>query len=391
MKNKVVITGMGIESSIGSDIEEFWKNCLNGCIGTSLIEKDRLEIVNSNQGGQIKTFKSDLNTYGRSCKLLISAITEVLMDSGLDSQSLDSVFIGTTMGETTIDYTLPNSHSKRKNSKNLLRQNQLDNLICDALNELEINDVEVNLFCNACSGGNYALIAGFEGVRNGRINAVIIGGVDSFSTLAYYGFSRLNAIASDVCKPFDKNRDGMLVAEGVGCLLLESEEHALSRNAKIYAEVVGYGMSSDAYHINAPHPEGRGSECATQKALKYAGVNPNQVDYISAHGTGTVANDKIESKILGNIFGEKTPVSSVKSMLGHTMGAASAIESIVCCLAIRDNKIPPTVNHTTEDSDCNINCVPNYYQNKEITYAMNNSYAFAGSNASVIFKKYSRG
>lgn len=129
----------------------------------------------------------------------------------------------------------------------------------------------------------------------------------------------------------------------------------------------------------------------TQKALKYAGVNPNQVDYISAHGTGTVANDKIESKILGNIFGEKTPVSSVKSMLGHTMGAASAIESIVCCLAIRDNKIPPTVNHTTEDSDCNINCVPNYYQNKEITYAMNNSYAFAGSNASVIFKKYSRG
>ena len=172
MKNKVVITGMGIESSIGSDIEEFWKNCLNGCIGTSLIEKDRLEIVNSNQGGQIKTFKSDLNTYGRSCKLLISAITEVLMDSGLDSQSLDSVFIGTTMGETTIDYTLPNSHSKRKNSKNLLRQNQLDNLICDALNELEINDVEVNLFCNACSGGNYALIAGFEGVRNGRINAV---------------------------------------------------------------------------------------------------------------------------------------------------------------------------------------------------------------------------
>lgn len=391
MKNKVVITGMGIESSIGSDIEEFWKNCLNGCIGTSLIEKDRLEIVNSNQGGQIKTFKSDLNTYGRSCKLLISAITEVLMDSGLDSQSLDSVFIGTTMGETTIDYTLPNSHSKRKNSKNLLRQNQLDNLICDALNELEINDVEVNLFCNACSGGNYALIAGFEGVRNGRINAVIIGGVDSFSTLAYYGFSRLNAIASDVCKPFDKNRDGMLVAEGVGCLLLESEEHALSRNAKIYAEVVGYGMSSDAYHINAPHPEGREIECATQKALKYAGVNPNQVDYISAHGTGTVANDKIESKILGNIFGEKTPVSSVKSMLGHTMGAASAIESIVCCLAIRDNKIPPTVNHTTEDSDCNINCVPNYYQNKEITYAMNNSYAFAGSNASVIFKKYSRG
>ncbi|CKI33230.1 3-oxoacyl-ACP synthase [Streptococcus pneumoniae] len=391
MKNKVVITGMGIESSIGSDIEEFWKNCLNGCIGTSLIEKDKLEIVNSNQGGQIKTFKSDLNTYGRSCKLLISAITEVLMDSGLDSQSLDSVFIGTTMGETTIDYTLPNSHSKRKNSKNLLRQNQLDNLICDALNELEINDVEVNLFCNACSGGNYALIAGFEGVRNGRINAVIIGGVDSFSTLAYYGFSRLNAIASDVCKPFDKNRDGMLVAEGVGCLLLESEEHALSRNAKIYAEVVGYGMSSDAYHINAPHPEGRGIECATQKALKYAGVNPNQVDYISAHGTGTVANDKIESKILGNIFGEKTPVSSVKSMLGHTMGAASAIESIVCCLAIRDSKIPPTVNHITEDSDCNINCVPNYYQNKEITYAMNNSYAFAGSNASVIFKKYSGG
>jgi 3-oxoacyl-[acyl-carrier-protein] synthase II len=212
--------------------------------------------------------------------------------------------------------------------------------------------------------------------------------VDSFSTIAYYGFSRLNAIASEYCRPFDENRDGMLVAEGVGCLVLESEKHAKVRNHKIYAEICGYGMSSDAFHINVPHPEGSGIDLATRKALDYANLLPEQIDYISAHGTGTIANDKIESKILENIFGNEVPISSIKSMIGHSMGAASSIESIVCCLSIVHGKVPPTANNLKKDPECNINCVPNIYQDKEIVYAMNNSYAFAGSNASVIFKKY---
>lgn len=352
-KNKVVVTGLGVVSSIGENVLEFWRNCLDGKVGTSKIEKEGIEILNATQGGQIKKFKSSYPELGRSCQLLIAGLHEAIADSNLSLSEIDRILVGTTMGETTIDYTLKNTFFGVENSSALLRQNQLNNLVGDALKALKIEDVETCLFCNACSGGNYALISGFEAIRNGLADMIIVCGVDSFSTIAYYGFSRLNAIASEYCRPFDENRDGMLVAEGVGCLVLESEKHAKVRNHKIYANLL-----------------------------------PEQIDYISAHGTGTIANDKIESKILENIFGNEVPISSIKSMIGHSMGAASSIESIVCCLSIVHGKVPPTANNLKKDPECNINCVPNIYQDKEIVYAMNNSYAFAGSNASVIFKKY---
>lgn len=387
-RNKVVVTGLGVVSSIGENVFEFWRNCLDGKVGTNKIEKEGIEILNANQGGQIKNFKSTYPGLGRSCQLLIAGLDEAIADSNLNLSEIDRILIGTTMGETTIDYTLKNTFFGIENSSTFLRQNQLNNLVGDALKALKIEDVETCLFCNACSGGNYALISGFESIRNGLADVIIVCGVDSFSTIAYYGFSRLNAIASEYCRPFDENRDGMLVAEGVGCLVLESEKHAKAKNQKIYAEISGYGMSSDAFHINVPHPEGSGIELAIKKALDYANLLPEQIDYISAHGTGTIANDKIESKILENIFGNEVPISSIKSMIGHSMGAASSIEAIVCCLSIVHGKVPPTANNLKKDPECNINCVPNIYQDKEIVYAMNNSYAFAGSNASVIFKKY---
>jgi 3-oxoacyl-[acyl-carrier-protein] synthase II len=387
-KNKVVVTGLGVVSSIGENVFEFWRNCLDGKVGTSKIEKEGIEILNATQGGQIKNFKSTYPELGRSCQLLISGLDEAIADSNLYLSEIDRILVGTTMGETTIDYTLKNTFFGIENPSTFLRQNQLNNLVGDALKVLKIEDVETCLFCNACSGGNYALISGFEAIRNGLADVIIVCGVDSFSTIAYYGFSRLNAIASEYCRPFDENRDGMLVAEGVGCLVLESEKYAKAKNKKIYAEISGYGMSSDAFHINVPHPEGSGIDLATKKALDYANLLPKQIDYISAHGTGTIANDKIESKILEKIFGNEIPISSIKSMIGHSMGAASSIEAIVCCLSIIHGKVPPTANNLKKDPECNINCVPNIYQDKEIVYAMNNSYAFAGSNASVIFKKY---
>ena len=387
-KNKVVVTGLGVVSSIGENVFEFWRNCLDGKVGTSKIEKEGIEILNATQGGQIKNFKSTYPELGRSCQLLIAGLDEAIADSNLYLSEIDRILVGTTMGETTIDYTLKNTFFGIENPSTFLRQNQLNNLVGDALKVLKIEDVETCLFCNACSGGNYALISGFEAIRNGLADVIIVCGVDSFSTIAYYGFSRLNAIASEYCRPFDENRDGMLVAEGVGCLVLESEKYAKAKNKKIYAEISGYGMSSDAFHINVPHPEGSGIDLATKKALDYANLLPKQIDYISAHGTGTIANDKIESKILEKIFGNEIPISSIKSMIGHSMGAASSIEAIVCCLSIIHGKVPPTANNLKKDPECNINCVPNIYQDKEIVYAMNNSYAFAGSNASAIFKKY---
>ena len=387
-RNKVVVIGLGVVSSIGENVFEFWRNCLDGKVGTNKIEKEGIEILNATQGGQIKNFKSTYPGLGRSCQLLIAGLDEAIADSNLYLSEIDRILVGTTMGETTIDYTLKNTFFGIENPSTFLRQNQLNNLVGDALKVLKIEDVETCLFCNACSGGNYALISGFEAIRNGLADVIIVCGVDSFSTIAYYGFSRLNAIASEYCRPFDENRDGMLVAEGVGCLVLESEKYAKAKNKKIYAEISGYGMSSDAFHINVPHPEGSGIDLATKKALDYANLLPKQIDYISAHGTGTIANDKIESKILEKIFGNEIPISSIKSMIGHSMGAASSIEAIVCCLSIIHGKVPPTANNLKKDPECNINCVPNIYQDKEIVYAMNNSYAFAGSNASVIFKKY---
>lgn len=394
MDTRVVVTGVGTITSIGLNHAEFWKNCQMGTIGTSKIELSNIELFKGKHGGQIKTFdftkfhkQKSTHQLGRSTQLLIASVKEAISNSNINNDDINKLYIGTTMGEVAIDDTSRNYHLGIQNSEDLLRNNQLEYILNDTLHELEIKNCETLLLCNACSAGNYALVSAFECIKNNEADVIIVGGVDAFSKTAYYGFTRLGAVASEKCRPFDKNRDGMLVAEGAACLVLESEKHAIKRKASIIAEVVGYGISSDAFHINAPHPDGTGIENATIAALKYANINGNQIDYISAHGTGTIANDKIESRILNKVVG-KVPISSIKSMLGHTMGAASAIESVACCLSIRDNIIPPTINYTDWDEECDVNCVMNNSMNKEVKYAMNNSYAFGGSNASIIFKEY---
>lgn len=390
MQSRVVVSGMGVITSIGDNVQTFWENCLEGRTGISLIEQEGLELLSARYGGQIKNFHMDEESEsGRSSALLLSSMEEAIKSSTLDPSDIDKVYVGTTMGETAIDITVKNDFFSIENNEKLLRQNNVKNMLVDTIHRIGI-EAESIIFCNACSAGNYALISAFESIKNGDAKVAVVGGVDSFSTTAYYGFSRLNAIADQQCKPFDKNRDGMIVAEGSGCLVIESLEHAQKRGAVIYAEIAGYGVSSDAFHINAPHPLGKGIFQATKNAIESARITTKEIDYISAHGTGTVANDKIESKVLSEIFNRPIPVSSIKSMLGHTMGAASAIESIVCCLVIREGKIPPTINFSESDPECNIYCVPNRAIDTKVDYAINNSYAFGGSNASIIFKKKDR-
>jgi 3-oxoacyl-[acyl-carrier-protein] synthase II len=220
---------------------------------------------------------------------------------------------------------------------------------------------------------------------------MVAGGTDPFSKVAYVGFSKLNAIAPEVCQPFDKNRKGMLIGEGAGMLVLESMEDALARNANIYAEILGYGLSCDGYHITIPHPEGNGAMSAMRKALKYANIKPEDVQYISTHGTGTVANDKAETISIKKVFGEhskRLAVSSVKSMLGHTMGAASAIEAIACALAIKNDVVPPTINYETKDPECDLDYVPNVKREMRVDIALNNAYAFGGNNSCLVLKKF---
>jgi 3-oxoacyl-[acyl-carrier-protein] synthase II len=241
----------------------------------------------------------------------------------------------------------------------------------------------------ACAAGNYAIAYAFDVLRSGRADVMLAGGADAFSRITYTGFARLGAIAPDICRPFDRNRKGMIPGEGAAVLVLEPLALALARGARIYAEVAGYGLSCDAHHITAAHPEGHGAVRAMEKALAHCGMPPDAVSYISAHGTGTPTNDQRETVAVKQVFKEAAyhiPISSIKSMLGHTMGAASAIEAATCALAILHGRIPPTMHLEEPDPECDLDYVPNAAREHTVHVAMNNAYAFGGNNSSVLLK-----
>jgi 3-oxoacyl-[acyl-carrier-protein] synthase II len=238
----------------------------------------------------------------------------------------------------------------------------------------------------ACAAGNYAIGYGFDMIRTGRTDLMLAGGADSFSRITYMGFARLGAIAPERCQPFDKNRKGMVPGEGAAVLVLEPLEAAVARGATIYAEVLGYGVSCDSHHMTAAHPQGDGAIRAMAMALKESGRTTGDVDYISAHGTGTPTNDRVEAIAVRTLFGErapKVPMSSIKSMIGHTMGAASAIEAVACSLAIHTGVIPPTMNFEEPDEGSDLDYVPNKARRTDPKLVLNNAYAFGGNNASL--------
>jgi 3-oxoacyl-[acyl-carrier-protein] synthase II len=240
----------------------------------------------------------------------------------------------------------------------------------------------------ACAAGNYAISHALDTLRFEGADIMLAGGSDAFSRITYTGFARLGAIAPERVQPFDKNRKGMVPGEGAAVLVLEPLARAAARGARIYAEVAGYGLTCDAHHMTAP--QGDGAARAMQMAMADAGITPADVGYISAHGTGTAVNDRVETAAVKQAFGDaayRVPMSSIKSMLGHTMGAASAIEAAACLLAIRDDRLPPTMNLETPDPDCDLDYVPNEARSQTVNVAMNNAYAFGGNNASVIFRK----
>ena len=255
--------------------------------------------------------------------------------------------------------------------------------------ELEFSGPNV-MIPTACAAGTYAVAYAYDALRAGRAEVMLAGGSDAFSRITYTGFARLLAIAPEICQPFDKNRKGMIPGEGAGMVVLETLERARSRQATIYAEVAGYGLSCDAHHMTGGHPEGRGACRAMEQALDESRLNPEEVSYISAHGTGTRSNDLHETVAVKQVFKDaagQVPISSIKSMLGHTMGAASAIETVMCSLAIHNDCIPPTMHLEEPDPECDLDYVPNQARDHKVTVAMNNAYAFGGTNASLILKK----
>jgi 3-oxoacyl-[acyl-carrier-protein] synthase II len=251
---------------------------------------------------------------------------------------------------------------------------------------LKLNGPNI-MFSNACAAGNYAAGLAYDYIRSGKVNFMLAGGADAFSRIAFTGFSRLYAIAPEKCQPFDLNRQGMIPGEGAGILFLENFESAIKRKAHIYAEVVGYGLSCDARHMT--HPDTDGIVKAIRKSLHSSKIKSSEVSYISAHGTGTKENDRAECLAFKKVFGselDRIPISSIKSMLGHTMGAASAFESIACCLAIKNNEIPPTINFEKSDPECEVDCVPFKGRKHSTRIVLNNSQAFGGNNSVIVFK-----
>ncbi|OFW46086.1 MAG: hypothetical protein A2163_06930 [Actinobacteria bacterium RBG_13_35_12] len=400
-KRRIVVTGLGVVSSVGIGKDNFWKAIINGKSGISRVSSFDTKEFRCHYGSEIKNFNPQefiperkVRFLGRTSQMVIAAASLAFKDSRLSLRNIDKkragVFIGTTMGERPLEESLDVwiKEGTDKISKIKILQSSANNISANIANYFKLQGPNY-LIPTACAAGNYAIGYGFDLIKKGDIDYAVVGGADSFSKVAFCGFHRLYAMAPEKCQPFDKNRKGMIVGEGAGILFLESLDSALKRKTNIYAEILGYGISCDAYHMTSSHVDG--IERVMRKAIKEADVSEREIDFISAHGTGTQGNDKTECAAIKNIFKERSktvPINSIKSMLGHTMGAASAIEAIACCLTVRENAIPPTINFDTPDPECDINCVPNKAKIKRVNIALNNGFAFGGNNSCLVIKKY---
>jgi 3-oxoacyl-[acyl-carrier-protein] synthase II len=405
-EKRVVITGMGLVSSLGLSVEDFWANLIAGKSGISEISTIQSNDLRFRMVGEVKDFdvvrltsRPETSRLGRTSQFAVVAAHQALMDAGLyKSGGLDvevdptevGVVMGTTTGEQQSLESVIECRLNRRGGQpcpSNVRQVSSSVISTNISDFLGLGGQSVVL-PTACSGGNYAIAHAYDLLQTGRLGIVLAGGADCLSRHFLYGFTRLKALAPDRCQPFDKNRKGVIPGEGAGVLVLETLESALKRKATIYSEVLGYGLSSDAYHSVAPDPSGNGAVHAMKEALDYSRVAPESVQYMSAHGTGTRVNDSVETTAIKRAFGGhayRLPISSIKSMLGHPLSAASALEAIACNMTIQRGLIPPTINYEEKDPDCDLDYVTNVFRRAEVNIAMNNSYAFLGSNASVLF------
>ncbi|MFJ9691439.1 beta-ketoacyl-[acyl-carrier-protein] synthase family protein [Kitasatospora sp. NPDC101183] len=400
-KRRVVLTGFGVVSSIGIGAAEFTESLRAGRSGVSPISVFDVEGFAHGKGCEVTEFapeqwitRTPVSALGRASRFAVGAARMALEDAGLDQEWLAArhglISVGTTDGESyELDQLVATElvDGPEQMDPEVVRRTSAIRLSTAIAQELELTDVEAMTIATACSAGNYAIGYGFDAVRNGEAEFALCGGADAMCRKTFTGFYRLGTIAPECCQPFDVNRKGILTGEGAGVLVLESLESALARGARIYAEVLGYGLNCDAYHQVAPNGDSV-AECMAI-ALRDAGVKPEEVDLISAHGTGTKANDITEAGAIRRVFGDSTPRTiSLKSMLGHTMGAASALGAIACGLAITHGFIPPTINHTETDPECDIDCVPNRAVEADLRVVQNNGLAFGGNNAIVVLGKY---
>lgn len=409
--NRVVITGLGAITPIGIGKDKYWDSLVNGKSGVGYITRFDPEDFITKIAAEIKDFnpedymdKKEVRRADRFTQYALAGTYLALEDGKVDFSLVDQDRVGVVLG-TGIGgmETLESEHSKLiekgpKRISPLFIPMMISNMAPGQISMKYGLRGPTMTITTACASGNHAIGEAFKMIQRGVCDMIITGGSEAAITpLAVSGFNAMKALSTrndepaKASRPFDKNRDGFVMGEGAGILLLEELDHALKRNATIYAEIVGYGATSDAYHITAPDPEGEGARKAMELALLDANVSSDQVDYINAHGTSTYYNDKLETLAIKKLFKEHAyniNISSTKSMTGHLLGGAASIEAIATCLAIKEGLIPPTINYEVPDEECDLNYTPNNTVKREIKFAISNSLGFGGHNGSILFKKF---
>lgn len=410
-KRRVVITGIGVISPIGTGKDKFFQSLKEGKCGIDYITRFDTTNFNSKIAAEVRNFdpcdyidKKECRRMDKFTQYAVAASKMAFSDSGLDKNLVDSDMFGVCIGSGIGGMeTLETQHDiLREKGPGRVSPFMIPMLICNiasgnvsiALNAKGPNTTIVT----ACASGTNAIGEAMRIIERGDADIMVTGGTEaSITPLSLAGFCSMKALSTrnddpaTASRPFDKNRDGFVMGEGSGMLIIEELEHAKLRGAKIYGEVIGYGATGDAYHITAPAPDAYGAFKAMEKAVKDAGIEPKEIDYINAHGTSTEMNDRLETAAIKKLFGEdayKVAISSTKSMTGHLLGAAGAVEAIACLMTINDGVIPPTINYMTPDEECDLDYVPNKARKKEVKYAMSNSLGFGGHNATIILKKY---
>lgn len=405
--SRVVVTGLGAVTPIGNDVDSFLENLFASKVGIAPITKFDSEPTGITVAGEVKDFdplkRVDKKFAKRNdlfCTYALYSATEAmenagLIDGGVDPEELGVIYGSGIGGLTTIEQQVIKMHDKSpKRVSPLFVPDSIINMaagnISIAFNAKNTSQAIVT----ACSSGTNAIGNAFEYIKQGKAQVMIAGGTEaSVNEIGIAGFAALTALSKETDPkkasiPFDKDRNGFVMGEGSATLILEDYDHAKARGAKILAEVVGYGTTSDAYHMTAPDPEGKGAKRAMQQAVKEAGIDETQVDYINAHGTSTHANDSAEAKAINEVFAnnDHVKVSSTKGMTGHALGAAGAIEAVATICAILHNQMPVNVGVVNQDEECDVELVDDNNKNAEVNYAISNSFGFGGHNAVIAFK-----
>lgn len=408
---RVVVTGLGAVTPIGIGKDEFWSSLLKGNSGVGYITRFDPSKFGTRIGAEVKDFnpavfmdRKTAKRMDRFTQYAIAATALALEDGEIDLDKLDKDKIGVVLGSGIGGMaTLEKEHEKLlekgpdRISPHFIPM-MISNMAPGYISILYGLKGPSLTITTACASSTHAIGEAYRMVQRGTCDLVITGGSESAITpISLAGFSSMKALSTrneeptKASRPFDKERDGFVMGEGAGILILEELDHALKRNAVIYGEIIGYGATSDAYHITAPDPEAEGATKAMKLALKEGKVNYTDIDYINAHGTSTYYNDKLETLAIKRLFKEHAyniAISSIKSMTGHLLGAAGGIEAIATILTIKKGIIPPTINYEIPDEECDLNYTPNVPAKKEVIYALSNSLGFGGHNASILLKKY---